>query len=49
MSRSQPIETASEDTQGQSGQVSHNHTGGSTRDIAENNMGNVVNHNSDNN
>ena len=40
--RSQPTETASEGTQGQNGQVSHNPTGGSTRDIAESNVGNIV-------
>ena len=47
--RSQPIQNTSEDTQGQSGQVLHNHTDENTRDIVESNVESAANSHSESN
>ena len=47
--RSQQAETINENIQEQTGQVSHNQTDGSARDIIQNNTGNTVNINLNNN
>ena len=47
--RLQPAEMISENTQEQTGQVSHNHTDGSARDTIESNTGNTANINLNNN